>query len=481
MSPHLPRVLMVEDSAPLSAVYRAYLQSEPFELICVASGQAALAELEQHLPDILLLDLHLPDMSGMDILRHVHEAQLGISTIVMTAHGSVDKVVDAMRLGAHDFIAKPVDAERLKVTLRNTLQFRQLNMLVSRYQNEFQRERFEGFVGASLAMQQIYRTIETAASSRATIFITGESGTGKEVCAEAIHRLSGRKEQEFVALNCAAIPKELMESEIFGHVKGAFTGAVSDRVGAAGRAHGGTLFMDEVCEMDLELQSKLLRFLQTGCFQKVGSSTTECVDVRIVCATNRDPLLEVREGRFREDLYYRLHVIPVHLPPLRERGDDVLRIADKLLLDYAAEEGKQFRRFAEPARQMLLNYPWPGNIRQLQNLIRHVVVLNDGIEVQAEMMPRAMLGESTTPVTLGRPEGPIPSPVRPHQNVTASPIRPLAEVERDAIMQAIAFCNDNIPQAARLLKVSPSTLYRKLQGWQQSAGAMGAAPPKEQE
>ena len=481
MSPHLPRVLMVEDSAPLSAVYRAYLQSEPFELICVASGQAALAELEQHLPDILLLDLHLPDMSGMDILRHVHEAQLGISTIVMTAHGSVDKVVDAMRLGAHDFIAKPVDAERLKVTLRNTLQFRQLNMLVSRYQNEFQRERFEGFVGASLAMQQIYRTIETAASSRATIFITGESGTGKEVCAEAIHRLSGRKEQEFVALNCAAIPKELMESEIFGHVKGAFTGAVSDRVGAAGRAHGGTLFMDEVCEMDLELQSKLLRFLQTGCFQKVGSSTTECVDVRIVCATNRDPLLEVREGRFREDLYYRLHVIPVHLPPLRERGDDVLRIADKLLLDYAAEEGKPFRRFAEPARQMLLNYPWPGNIRQLQNLIRHVVVLNDGIEVQAEMMPRAMLGESTTPVTLGRPEGPILPPVRPHQNVTASPIRPLAEVERDAIMQAIAFCNDNVPQAARLLKVSPSTLYRKLQGWQQSAGAMGAAPPKEQE
>ena len=481
MSPHLPRVLMVEDSAPLSAIYRAYLQSEPFELICVASGQAALAELEQHLPDILLLDLHLPDMSGMEILRHVHEGQMGISTIVMTAHGSVDKVVDAMRLGAHDFIAKPVDAERLKVTLRNTVQFRQLNTLVSRYQNEFQRERFEGFVGASLAMQQIYRTIETAASSRATIFITGESGTGKEVCAEAIHRLSGRKEQEFVALNCAAIPKELMESEIFGHVKGAFTGAVSDRVGAAGRAHGGTLFMDEVCEMDLELQSKLLRFLQTGCFQKVGSSTTECVDVRIVCATNRDPLLEVREGRFREDLYYRLHVIPVHLPPLRERGDDVLRIADKLLLDYAAEEGKLFRRFAEPARQMLLNYPWPGNIRQLQNLIRHVVVLNDGIEVQAEMMPKAMLGESTTPVTPCRPEGSIPSPVRPHQNVTASPIRPLAEVERDAIMQAIAFCNDNIPQAARLLKVSPSTLYRKLQGWQQSAGAMGAAPPKEQE
>lgn len=457
MSQYVPRILMVEDSAPLAAIYRAYLQNEPLELTCVVSGQAALDALAHALPDILLLDLHLPDMSGMEILRHIHDSQLAVSTIVMTAHGSVDKVVDAMRLGAHDFIAKPVDAERLKVTIRNTVQLRQLNTLVSRYQSEFRRERFEGFVGASLAMQEVYRTIETAASSRATIFITGESGTGKEVCAEAIHRLSGRKEQEFLALNCAAIPKELMESEIFGHVKGAFTGAVSDRVGAAERANGGTLFMDELCEMDLELQSKLLRFLQTGCFQRVGSSATECVDVRIVCATNRDPLQEVREGRFREDLYYRLHVIPLHLPPLRERGDDVLRIADKLLLDYAAEEGKQFRRFSEAARQIMLNYRWPGNIRQLQNVIRQVAVLHDGLEVLPDMLPRTLLLEPA--VAPAMPVAGLGTPTIPS-------IRPLAEVEREAIMQALAFCNDNIPQAARLLQVSPSTLYRKLQGWQ---------------
>lgn len=453
----ITRVLMVEDSAPLSAVYRAYLKNEPFELICVASGQDALAQCQSNPPDILLLDLHLPDMSGMDILKHVHQSQLGISTIVMTAHGSVDKVVDAMRLGAHDFIAKPVDAERLKVTLRNTLQFRQLNMLVSRYRTEFQRERFEGFVGASLAMQEIYRTIETAASSRATIFITGESGTGKEVCAEAIHRLSGRKQGEFVALNCAAIPKDLMESEIFGHVKGAFTGAVSERTGAAGRADGGTLFMDEVCEMELELQSKLLRFLQTGCFQKVGGSTMERVDVRIVCATNRDPLTEVREGRFREDLYYRLHVIPVHLPPLRERGDDVLRIAEKLLLDYAEEENKQFSRFSESVRRVIFEYAWPGNIRQLQNVIRQIVVLNEGVEVQLTMLPHFLLA-TTQVVTAATP--------RVQPVITSRAIRPLAEVEREAILQAIAACGGNIPMAAKSLQVSPSTLYRKLQGWQ---------------
>lgn len=459
----ITRVLMVEDSAPLSAVYQAYLKNEPFELICVTSGQDALFQCQSNPPDILLLDLHLPDMCGMDILKFIHQSQLGISTIVMTAHGSVDKVVDAMRLGAHDFIAKPVDAERLRVTLRNTLQFRQLNMLVSRYRTEFQRERFEGFVGASLAMQEVYRTIETAASSRATIFITGESGTGKEVCAEAIHRLSGREQGQFVALNCAAIPKDLMESEIFGHVKGAFTGAVSERVGAAQRADGGTLFMDEVCEMDLELQSKLLRFLQTGCVQKVGGSTMERVDVRIVCATNKDPLTEVREGRFREDLYYRLHVIPVHLPPLRARGDDVLRIAEKLLLDYAQEEQKQFCRFSEAVRRVIFEYPWPGNIRQLQNVIRQIVVLNEGVEVQLTMLPHFLLATSKEA---------LHSPPQAQPAKTNAVIRPLAEVEREAILQAIAACDGNIPMAAKSLQVSPSTLYRKIQGWQAQGHAV---------
>ena len=226
-------------------------------LISVASGAEALQQLPLLQPDILLLDLHLPDMSGMEILKHVQASALGISTIVMTANGSLDMAVDAMRLGAHDFIAKPVDADRLRVTLRNTIEYRRLNALVSRYQNVYPRDQFEGFVGASVSMQEVYHTIETAASSRATIFITGESGTGKEVCAEAIHRLSGRHNRPLVALNCAAIPKDLMESEIFGHVKGAFTSAVRDRAGKFEAADGGTIFLDEIGDMSLAAQAKI--------------------------------------------------------------------------------------------------------------------------------------------------------------------------------------------------------------------------------
>lgn len=459
-----PRVLMVEDSAPLSAVYQAYLKQEPITLSAVTTGAAALQSIERQQPDILMLDLHLPDMSGLEILRHLREHQAQISTIVMTANGSLDLAVEAMRLGAHDFIAKPVDADRLRVTLRNTIEYRRLNALVSRYQHQLQRERFEGFVGASVAMQQVYHTIETAATSRATIFITGESGTGKEVSAEAIHRLSGRQGQ-FVALNCAAIPRDLMESEIFGHVKGAFTGAVSERVGAAGRAQGGTLFMDEVCEMDLDLQSKLLRFLQTGTFQKVGGMQLEQVDVRIVCATNRDPLVEVAAGRFREDLYYRLHVIPLQLPPLRERGDDILRIGETFLHAFAKEEGKHFRLFNEEARRLLMTYHWPGNIRELQNVIRQIVVLYDGVEVNATMLTPALRSIAAAVAIPGALLS-AQTMATPSPELRRRTIRPLAAVEREVILEAIEYCSGNVPQAARLLEVSPSTLYRKLQGWQ---------------
>ncbi len=463
-----PKVLMVEDSAPLSAVYQAYLKHEAIELIAVATGAAAIEQLHSLQPDIMLLDLHLPDMSGLDILRQLKEQGASVSTIVMTANGSVDLAVDAMRLGAHDFIAKPIDADRLRVTLHNTIEYRRLNTLVNRYQHQYPRDRFEGFVGSSLVMQEIYHTIETAAPSRATLFITGESGTGKEVSAEAIHRLSGRQ-GEFVALNCAAIPKDLMESEIFGHVKGAFTGAVSDRLGAAGRADGGTLFMDEVCEMDLELQSKLLRFLQTGTFQKVGGGQTQRVDVRIVCATNRDPLREVAAGRFREDLYYRLHVIPLHLPPLRERGDDALRIAEKFLRDFSAEENKRFVRFNDLARRQMLSYRWPGNIRELQNAIRQIVVLHDGHEVTPNMLPLTI----RDPVSIHPEPAITPQTIAPVGNESAvRPIRPLAEVERQAILDAIEYCDGNIPQASRLLGVSPSTIYRKMQNWQASGLAI---------
>ncbi|CAG8999532.1 MAG: Luminescence regulatory protein LuxO [Candidatus Celerinatantimonas neptuna] len=457
-----PRVLLTEDSPSLAAMYRAYLKDESIQLKQVTSGQETISYIEQQWPDVLLLDLMLPDMDGMDILRRIYEHGLDCSVVIITAHGSVDKAVDAMRYGACDFLSKPFDAKRLRVTLANTLKMRRLNKLVTHETGDGKRENYFDFVGHSQPMQHVYRVIESAANSKATIFITGESGSGKELCASAVHLASGRKDSPFIALNCAAIPKELMESEIFGHIKGAFTGAVSDRKGAARMANGGTLFLDEVCEMDLELQSKLLRFIQTGSFQPVGCSQTEEVDVRFICATNRDPLEEVRQGRFREDLYYRLHVIPITLPPLRERGEDILLIANHLLKRICIEEKRHFRGFDESAQQLLLNYDWPGNVRQLENIIRNTVVLNDGELIKADMFPAPL-----SHVQIHQGSSDSAGIKQTFQSVEPQEeIEPLWKQERRAIEQAIEFCQGNIPKAAGLLEVSPSTLYRKIQNWE---------------
>ena len=336
------RILLVEDTVPLARTYEAYLENEPYDVTHVETGAEAMALLAENPPEVVLLDLMLPDMDGLSILEHISTHQVPSAVIVITANASLKTAIEAMRLGALDFLVKPFNADRLKVTLNNVLERQQLSKIVETYRKEIDRREYQGFIGASLPMQRVYRIIESAAGSKATVFITGESGTGKEVCAEAVHNQSPRANGPFIALNCGAIPKDLMESEIFGHVKGAFTGALADREGAAARANGGTLFLDELCEMDLGLQTKLLRFVQTNSFQKVGGSKMEAVDIRFVCATNKDPMVEVAEGRFREDLFYRLHVIPVHMPPLSERDGDVLNIAQKLLDDYAQEEGKAF-------------------------------------------------------------------------------------------------------------------------------------------
>jgi two-component system repressor protein LuxO len=263
-------------------------------------------------------------------------------------------------------------------------------------------------------MQAVYRTIEGAARSRASVFITGESGTGKELAAEAIHKASPRANKPLVALNCGAIPRDLLESEIFGHVKGAFTGATENRIGAARQADGGTLFLDEIGEMPLEMQVKLLRFVQTGSFQPVGASRPEKVDVRFVCATNRDPLAEVEAGRFREDLYYRLYVVPIELPPLRERGDDVLLIARHFLRQMAKEEDRAFRGFTPETEAAIRRYPWPGNVRQLRNVIANIVVLHDAEWVEARMLPpllfRAVPAAAPTPVAAVPAPMPAPAP-----------------------------------------------------------------------
>lgn len=455
----LPSVLLIEDSASLSLLYRDYLRQEKINLTHLTEGKQALKFIDDHLPDVLFLDLNLPDMNGMDILKHVHEKKYPCTVVIITAYGNVDVAVDAMRYGAFDFIEKPFTGKRLQVTLRNALDSQSLHSEIEQLRQDF-RDSYHGFIGTSLAMQSVYRIIDSAACSKATVFITGESGTGKEVCAEAIHQQSPRNKKPFIALNCAAIPNELIESEIFGHVKGAFTGAVSERKGAAAQADGGTLFLDEICEMNIDLQSKLLRFIQTGKIQKVGASSTESVDIRFICATNRNPLDEVAAGRFREDLYYRLHVIPIHLPPLREREDDVILIANNFLASYSEEENKEFIGFSRESEAIFRNYTWPGNVRELQNIMRNIVVLNQGKTITRDMLPPPLSNVRTQPTLAVNPS--LSKPEHIQENKA---IKPLWRVEKEAIEQAIRHCNDNIPQAAALLEVSPSTLYRKIQSW----------------
>ncbi len=461
------RVFIVEDSPTLSAIYRSYLVNEPYQSTFFESGKEALEAIKVQPPQLVILDLNLPDMDGMTILQFIHEHEIPTLVVVLTAHGSIDLAVDAMRFGAFDFISKPVEAKRLQITLRNACKNHELKQIVDVFKEKYERDKYHGFIGSSPAMQSVYHIIENAAPSTATVFVTGESGTGKELCAEALHKQSPRSQNKFVALNCAAIPKDLMESEIFGHVKGSFTGAAKDREGAAQLADGGTLFLDELCEMGLELQSKILRFIQTGTFQKVGSNKLVEVDVRFVCATNRDPLKEVQEGRFREDLYYRLHVIPIQLPALRERGADIIKIATKFLNDICQEENKEFRSFSKQVEKVFLNYAWPGNVRQLENIIRNLVVLNNGQQILPAMLPPPLNQDGVTDVVPSQTAEEVISKVTQEQapSVVASDITPLWLVEKSVIEETVQFCDGNIPKAAALLEVSPSTIYRKKQAW----------------
>jgi DNA-binding NtrC family response regulator len=452
------RVLVVEDEPQLASLYAAYLEREGITPQLVDSGAAALSAASDKTYDLVLLDINLPDINGLEILRTLAARVNGPTVIVITALGSINLAVEAMRAGAYDFLVKPFTSERFLVTLRNALERQRLASLVENFREE--REGYCGFLGSSPPMQAIYRIIDSAASSKATVFITGESGTGKELCAEAIHRMSPRRERPFIAINCAAIPRDLMESEIFGHVKGAFTGAISDHVGAAKRAHGGTLFLDEICDMDPNLQTKLLRFVQTGTFTPVGGSAVEKVDVRFVCATNKDPLIELEAGRFREDLYYRLHVIPIEMPPLRARGEDVRKLAEAFLDAIAAEEGKSFEGLSDQAAAAIQSYEWPGNIRQLQNVMRSVVVLNPGGEVSEAMLPPLLRRTGAPSAAPAQRPAHLPEP-----KLGGDEVAPLWVIERRAIEQAIAMCDGNIPKAAELLRISPSTIYRKRQAW----------------
>jgi two-component system repressor protein LuxO len=460
-------ILLIEDTLSLQLIYRLTLINAGHKVVTAATAAEGLAKFNSESPRIVLLDLTLPDRDGLDLMQDMLARQADTCVIVITANGTINKAVEAMRAGAHEFLVKPFDEQRFLSCIDNALRLAAVPGSVAAVAapRSVMRQPSplpEGvFIGHSQAMIRVQTKISSVSQSMATVFITGESGTGKELCALAVHQQSPRSAGPFIALNCGAIPAELLESEVFGHVKGSFTGAVSDKIGAAAAADGGTLFLDEVCEMLPALQTKLLRFLQTSTVQPVGATRPRKVNVRIVCATNRDPAEAVRRGQFREDLYYRLYVVPIHMPPLRDRHDDVIEIAEAALLRFAQEEGRAFVSLSPDVRGLFRDLPWPGNVRQVLNVIRNVTVLYDGPMVERHMLPDD-IGTHTTPMNLHdatqeAPRGPA--------DLDALLGLPLVEAERRIIEATIALHGGSVPRAARVLEVSPSTLYRKLEQW----------------
>jgi DNA-binding NtrC family response regulator len=378
----MPRILVVDDEPGVQESLRMLLKSEG-DVIVASDADAALREVALATPDLVLLDLVMPGRSGLELLAELSDRGVRAPVIVLTATNTVNAAVEAMKRGAADFITKPFELDALRIKVRNLIEKRELEEEVERLRDEVEdRQQFGGLVGRSDIMRAIFRTVERIAKAEATVLITGESGTGKELVAHAIHDFSARAEGPFIAVNCGAIPRELIESELFGHEKGAFTGATDRRIGRLESADGGTLFLDEIGELDPATQVKLLRALQERSFERVGSNTTITVDLRIVTATNRDLAKEVADGNFREDLYYRVNVVPVQLPPLRERREDIRLLAHTFLSRAGTE-----KKLTPAALGSLEGYNWPGNVRELENAIEHGLALCDGDTIDQQDLP----------------------------------------------------------------------------------------------
>jgi len=467
------RLLLIEREPAAGRILAGQLGQcfvSTLEMAAARSGREAAEMLRSRPYDIVLVDLSsIADLAPRteDAVARLVRLAAGALTVALSDGASVSAAVAAMRAGAHDYVAKPVSGPAFAARIGELAhRHGKARALTIEGRGAGVAAHFSGFVGASTQMQFVYEQIERIAPSSAPVFITGESGTGKDVCAEALHERGPRARKRFVAVNCAAIPRDLMESELFGVVRGAYTGANEDRRGAAELADGGTLFLDEIGELDLSLQSKLLRFLQTGAVSRVGEAGTRQIDVRVVCATNRNPMQMITEKRFREDLFYRLHVLPIHLPPLRQRPADIVVLAQHFLERYTREEHKSFSGFTTETANLLVAREWPGNVRQLQNLVRRLVVMFDGGEISAEMVAAADF-ESQVP-GLGRGAG-AAAPGR-------QAVLPMWRQEQRIIEDAIQSFAGNIALAAAALELSPSTIYRKRQAWaEMDAQRQGAA------
>jgi DNA-binding NtrC family response regulator len=477
-------ILIADDDAVARRLVENMVQKCGYETIVVESGDAALAVLtapDAPAIDAVVLDLVMPGLDGMGVLSKIREAGLNVPVIVQTAHGGIDNVISAMRAGAADFVVKPVGVERLQVSLRNALNASALKGELQRIRHSREgRLSFADIITRAEAMSPVMRAAQKAASSSIPVLIEGESGVGKEMFARAIHGSSERKAKPFVAVNCGAIPDNLVESILFGHEKGAFTGATERHAGKFVEAHGGTLFLDEVSELPLTAQVKLLRALQEGAVEAVGGRKPVKVDVRIISATNRKLLERVKQGHFREDLFYRLHVLPLTIPSLRARREDIPHLLRHFLARFAAEENRAITGISGEAVAHLAELDWPGNIRQLENAVYRAVVMSEGDQLGLEDFPLLashphsatdiptaplMIEPIAAPALVSGneiPIAPLPSSGSLALLTPTGDVRPLEEMENEIIRFAISHYRGQMSEVARRLKIGRSTLYRKL-------------------
>jgi two-component system, NtrC family, response regulator HydG len=457
------RVLVADDEAGSRTGVGTLLRQEGFDVTLAEDGYKALARMEELAPDVLLTDLQMPGIDGIELLRRSRELYPELIVILMTAFGGVESAVRAMREGAEDYLTKPLQIDELVIVLDRALERRSLRTETVELRARLRdRLRFDNMIGTSPAMQAVFKAIEQVAPSKASVLITGESGTGKELVAEAIHHNGPRSSAPFVKLHCAALAETILESELFGHEKGAFTGSVARREGRFKQADRGTLFLDEIGEISPSLQVKLLRFLQERTFERVGGNETLKVDVRVIAATNRDLSAEIASGRFREDLFYRLNVVNVEMPPLRARPSDLLPLAEHFLRKFARENGKAVTGFDDAALERITGYRWPGNVRELENVIERAVVLSNGTSIGAKDLPQ---GVGTA-----------------HRGSVRIPGSTLEEIERHAILSTLEAVGGRTAQAAQMLDISVRKIQYKLQEYgvamQRTATVPGDREPK---
>jgi two-component system response regulator AtoC len=454
-------VLIVDDEVNIRRVLAAMLKREGYEVTTAADGEQALAVLHKTPVHVIVTDLVMPRLGGMDLLRRVSADFPDVPVIVITAHGSVDSAVAALKAGAFDYITKPFEQDDLKKVIAKAARAHDLER--QNVHASFGEGDRPPLVGESPAMKAIYEMVARVADSPSTVLVTGESGTGKELIAKALHRGSSRRDKPLIKVNCAAIPKDLVESELFGYERGAFTGAVGSKPGRFELADGGTLFLDEIGEVPVEMQVKLLRALQESEFERVGGIKTLRVDVRLIAATNRDLKALIADGRFREDLYYRLAVVPIALPPLRERREDVPLLVRHFIQKYDERLGKRVEGIEDEALQLLVNYGWPGNIRELENLMERSVLFADGPLILASALPDSLRergGHPPVPIAAVGPLGSIAAPSGASMKEIVRHAQ--AELEKELISRALEETGGNVTRAAKRLQISRKSLQVKM-------------------